>query len=597
MQIKSILCYVVMLLFPLLLLSAPQDATKAGIEMVQTPALDAIPASALVVVQIKGIEGTLASLNEFVKNAVPDAMPLNENFIVNGFLEFLRGRKLTGLAPNGPHFFAAMEFPQPNKAANPNKVLAAIKVTNYNAFREGVLKDSEIKSIKLEKNAEVITMENGSILFFIPRKDQVLVTPDRDIANLIAKRPTPITTKISRIQANRLQAPDLGIFVNLEAIQKDYPQSLTETKKEIETSLKDLESILGTKKLLGSDLISQIIALTFKGIEDSKGMVFSIDFRPTGIVFHGETEFKANTETAAFFKGSKPDAMKDMQRLPAGKTLYMAQQTQSPVMKSIASYFMGLTPEENQKALGKDFDMFLQLANNRYDALSFPPEGLQIIQSANPEETKIRFLNLLEKLGRGEKFQNAVLKQAPTIKKGAESLAGQTFDLVSFEWDLEKMTNLMVRETKGIQFWNKFQKLMIKKMMGGSMNLWVTTTKTEVILVTGEDWNKTKRFFEDFNKNANQLNQISHYPICRKDLPQESSFLILLDPLYYLKIIVTVLQEVEGGPLALDLNGYSPTFMGFSAVFEEDRAAVDSVISAASVQEIYFRLIKRVLGK
>jgi hypothetical protein len=37
--------------------------------------------------------------------------------------------------------------------------------------------------------------------------------------------------------------------------------------------------------------------------------------------------------------------------------------------------------------------------------------------------------------------------------------------------------------------------------------------------------------------------------------------------------------------------------MGFSAVFEEDRAAVDSVISAASVQEIYFRLIKRVLGK
>ena len=82
------------------------------------------------------------------------------------------------------------------------------------------------------------------------------------------------------------------------------------------------------------------------------------------------------------------------------------------------------------------------------------------------------------------------------------------------------------------------------------MNLWVTTTKTEVIMVTGEDWNKTKRIFEDFNKNANKLDKISHYPICRKDLPQESSFLILLDPLYYLKIIVTVLQEVEGGPLA-----------------------------------------------
>lgn len=597
MQIKSILCYGIMLLFPLMLISAPQDATKGGIEVVQTPALDAIPASALVVVQVKGIEGTLESLNEFVKNAVPDAMPLNENFIVNGFLEFLRGRKLTGLAPNGPHFFAAMELPMPNQAANPKKVLAAIKVTNYNAFREGVLKDSEIKSIKLEKNAEVVTMENGSTLFFIPRKNQVLVTPDRDIANLIAKRPTPITTKISRIQANRLQAPDLGIFVNLQAIHKDYPQALTETKKEIESSLRMLESIFGIKNVLGSDLINQAIAITFKGIEDSKGMVFSIDFRPTGIALHGETEFKADTPTAGFFKGSKPDAMKDLQRLPAGKTLYMAQQTQSPVIKSLASFLMGLTPEENQKALGKDFEMFLQLANNRYDGLSFPPEGLQIIQSANPQETKNRFLNLLEKLGQGAKFQNAVLKQPPTIKKGAESLKGQTFDLVTFEWDLEKMTNLMVRETKGIQFWNKFQKLMIKKMMGSSMNLWLTTTKTELILVTGEDWSKSKRIFEDFNKNVKSLEQISHYSICRKDLPQESSLIILLDPLYYLKFIFELIKELEATPMTLDLTGYNSTFMGFSAVFEEDRAAVDGIISAASIQEIYFRLIKQLIGK
>lgn len=597
MQIKSILCYGVVLLFPLILISAPQDINKGVIEAVEIPALDAIPGSALVVVQIKGIEGTLKSLNEFIKNAVPDANPLNENSIVNGFLEFLRGRKLNGLAPNGPHFFAAMEFPKPNQIVNPNKVLAAIKVTNYNAFREGVLKDSEIKSIKLEKNAEVVTMENGSTLFFIPRKGQVLVTPDRDIANLIGKRPTPITNKISRIQADRLQSPDLGIFVNLEAIHKDYPHSIAETKTEIESSLKNWESIFGTKKILSSHIISQAITLTFKGIEDSKGMVFSIDFRPTGIALHGETEFKANTQTAAFFKGSKPDALKDLQRLPSGKTLYMAQQTQSPVIKSLATFFMGLTPEENQKALGKDFEVFLQLTNNRYDGLSFPPEGLQIIQSANPEETKIQFLNLLEKVGQGEKFQNVFSKQAPKIKKGVESLSGQTFDLVIFEWDLEKTTKFMVRETKGIQFWSKFQKVMIKNMMGDAMNLWVTTTKNEVLVVTGKDWSKSKRIFEDFNKNTKKLEEISHYSICRKDLPQESSLIVLIDPLHYLKFILGVLKEVNGEAISLDLTGYNSTFIGFSAVFAEDRASVDGIISSASIQEIYFRLIKQVLTK
>jgi hypothetical protein len=49
--------------------------------------------------------------------------------------------------------------------------------------------------------------------------------------------------------------------------------------------------------------------------------------------------------------------------------------------------------------------------------------------------------------------------------------------------------------------------------------------------------------------------------------------------------------------MTLDLTGYNSTFMGFSAVFEEDRAAVDGIISAASIQEIYFRLIKQVSGK
>lgn len=593
----SILCHAVLLLFPLLLISAPQNISKDDIEAVETRPLDSIPSSALVIVQIKGIEGTLNSLNEFVKNAVPDAMPLNENFIVSGFLEFLRGRKLNGLAPNGPHFFAVMELPKPGQAPNPNKVLAAIKVTNYSAFREGVLKDSEIKSIKLEKNAEVVTMENGFTLFFIPKKGQVLVTPDREIANLVAKRPTPVTTKISRIQSERLQEPDLGIFVNLEAIHKDYPHSLAETKKEMESQLSDLESFFGTGKFFGGDLVRQAINLAFKGIEDSKGMVFSIDFKPTGIAFHGETEFKANTQTAAFFKGSKPDEMMDLQRLPAGKTLYMAQQTQSPAIKSLASFFMGLAPEENQKELAGDFQMFLQLANNRYDALSFPPEGLQIIQSANPEETKIRFFNLLQKLGQGAKFQNAVLKNNPIIKKAAESLSGQTFDLVSFEWDLEKMTNLMVRDTKGNQFWNKIQKLMIKKMMGDKMNLWITTSKNEVILATGEDWGKSKKIFEDFHNNMKNLEKISHYPIHRKDLPKKCSLIILFDPLYYLKFILTTVKELENVPATLDLTGYSNTFIGFSTVFEEDRAAIDSVISAASIQEIYFRLIKQVIGK
>jgi hypothetical protein len=134
-------------------------------------------------------------------------------------------------------------------------------------------------------------------------------------------------------------------------------------------------------------------------------------------------------------------------------------------------------------------------------------------------------------------------------------------------------------------------------MMGDKMNLWITTSKNEVILATGEDWGKSKKIFEDFHNNMKNLEKISHYPIHRKDLPKKCSLIILFDPLYYLKFILTTVKELENVPATLDLTGYSNTFIGFSTVFEEDRAAIDSVISAASIQEIYIRLIKQVIGK
>lgn len=257
---------------------------------------------------------------------------------------------------------------------------------------------------------------------------------------------------------------------------------------------------------------------------------------------------------------------------------------------------MGIMPGEEGKKSGKAISNYLKARTAiRYDAVSLPSNGLQVIEAEDPAKAKELMLEMFQILTEGETFQNRLLKKAPKIQKKAKSLEGIEFDEIILEWDLEKMLAQAAKGGQAGQPINNFQSSLLKKTLGDSMNLWVGTKGKEVWITSGSDWEQGSEWVKKRLEGSKDLKQNKHYHILRKDLQQKNDILILMDPMKYIKLIMGI--SVPEGQFPVKLDDAQETYWGFAATFGEDRSLLEWVISSASVREIYEKVVKPITGE
>ena len=211
--------------------SAPVPAARSGLEQV--------PATAPIVFHFRGVQGTRDRFVTMMENALPDVLkkfqPQMDEFLEKGF----QGRKIRGLSKDGPIFIALLELPKPGGGAEPPKFAIILAVKNYKEFRDNILTESERKSLKDKGNGiESVTIENEAMpTYFVDRKNYAIVTPSEEAATSFTKKITGLHTKMSKEQAAKLLESDLGMFVNMDSINKDYSEEIKEAKKAIEQAL------------------------------------------------------------------------------------------------------------------------------------------------------------------------------------------------------------------------------------------------------------------------------------------------------------------------------------------------------------------------
>src|SRR5262249_9553462 len=130
---------------------APVPGAPAG--------LDQVPATAPLVLHLRGVEGTKDRLLALLKNALPDVYPMVQAKVDEWFKDGIDGRKLNGLPKDGPIFVAFTELPKPGEEP---KVAVILAVTKYAEFRDNVLKEGERKNLKADgAGVEKTTLDNG----------------------------------------------------------------------------------------------------------------------------------------------------------------------------------------------------------------------------------------------------------------------------------------------------------------------------------------------------------------------------------------------------------------------------------------------------
>ena len=114
-------------------------------------ALAVVPAQAPIVLQIRGVERTKDRLTAFVNAAVPDFGPVVAAQIDQMLKSGVEGRKLEGLAKDGPDLCrpartAVRWWPAADGRHRPGH--------SYKEFRDGLLTEDERKSLKSESGHE-----------------------------------------------------------------------------------------------------------------------------------------------------------------------------------------------------------------------------------------------------------------------------------------------------------------------------------------------------------------------------------------------------------------------------------------------------------
>ena len=375
-------------------------------------ALAQVPATAPLVVYVHGVEGSVGRFVTFAKKALPEVGGIAEvafkNFLENG----IGDRKLRGLVKEGPIFVAFTEMP---KEGEEPKFAVILAVTDYKAFRDGILTDDERKTLKPNaKGYESATYDEKAV-YLIDRKGYAVVTHDEKTAVAFTKKPVGIDTKISKDQTARLLAADVGVYLSMDVINKDYAEQIKAAREEIDGFLKAAEDGVAKNQRGLVEAARNLAGPVFQAVEDSKDVVFSLEFRPTALVMHVESEIRPNTKTTALLKPFKPVAFSELDRAPTGQVTYSAMTANAEFLKLLGPLTLGAVTDpgsKEAKAIKAGMEQLIKAGpGTRVDTAGLPLNGVQTWQFADPAAALAAQEKILDSLVKGDTILGGMLKE------------------------------------------------------------------------------------------------------------------------------------------------------------------------------------------
>jgi len=564
-------------------------------------ALAQVPAKAPLVVQLRGYERLQERLHALIKNAVPDYAPIAKDKIDDLLKQALDGRELKGITKEGSIFAVVMDLASLNGAAPP-KMAILVPVTKYETFRDGLLKEDERKSLKLDALGYESTTLNGEAVYFVNRKNgYAVMSPDPDVAASFVKKRDGLDTSLSKPIARRLMEADVALYVDMQAVNKEFGDSIKQGREFLEQALEN------SPDKNTAEAFKRYFAPILQAVNDGTALLVTADLRPDGVLAHFEMEVPADSKTNTLLKQWKKLPVAELHRLPAGHMVYSAVVFTPELMKELGPLMYGVADIDGNenKALRKAFD---DLADAKprllLDATNVPASGLTVWKYDNPSKAVDAQIRLFKALKEGSTFK-AMLKEDAAIKENAQKDHGFEFTHVRLRWDLEKT----VATRGGGALGDDQKKAMVeylKSQMGERTDLWFGTDGKTVLQVTAPDWDSARRLVDQYVKNEGTVGETQAFKDAVKYLPADNSMLTLLDVPQYTEFAVkaamgTISQFGGALPIPIPPGFEKPAVKGKTSygalgiTLESGRAGLDAWLSAASVHEVYKMYLEKLL--
>ncbi len=240
------------------------------------------------------------------------------------------------------------ELPKPGDDELKMVVIAA--VTNYRDLVDNLLKEDERKGLKKNEAGYESTTVQDRTTYFLQRKGFALITPNKEIAEMLAspKRQGEGAQLGKELRA-KLLTSDVGLYVNMEQVNKQYAEQIKVGKNLIQQGIKLVKEMLGKNDRTQLELLEKAIDPIFQTIEDSQALLLSAELRPAGVDFHAQVEVNKASPTGKVLAQMPVSSFKELDRLPAGQMFYTAWKANPALLRGLGGLVYGVLGDLEDK--------------------------------------------------------------------------------------------------------------------------------------------------------------------------------------------------------------------------------------------------------
>ncbi len=553
-----------------------------------------VPAKAMVVAQVQGVERTRGRLLKLVQAADPKSAEQVGKRFDQFVTDQLAGRDLKGLDPNGRIFLAIHSFDNFNSPEE-SEVAVLFPSTDYKGFREKLLTAAERKEFRPGKRAVDRIELDGETTYLIDltAKGYVVVTKHADTADLYAGKYVALAPKdMGEAVAEAFLGADVSLFVNMDRILDEYGDKIKQFRGLFQLLLQQG----GAGAIPGLDqkqleLVKLLYEGLFQGIEDSKGLALGFSFQPEGLALRIETAFAPDTKTSKALGAEKPGKIEMLSELPAGRLSYTAGMLSKKMMSSFASLGSEFAPEDGNDKSAKLVEAYREALSNASvngfaELTGGNNSGLAVLAPNDPDTLVTAKLAALKSLTSGGTYRNVVLKEKPVVKEATQKLAGYTLHEARFVLDFEATV-----QNVGDQNVREAMLAGLKRSVPEKPTVWFGTDGKKVVQISAKDWDAAKKLLDDLTSGKSAVGNNESFKTTRSQLPGEVSVIAIFD----LAEAMVALSE-QAGDMTANLPGLPvgeipklkkpdgpPVYVGVSVVVKSNGFRIDAFVPAKSV--------------
>lgn len=472
--------------------------------------LAALPGGAPIVIQVKGFSRVQDRLKATLTAGGDETKGLIET--LQSALGPLKGRTVTGLAGEGRLFIVFIDLPSPDAEGEPHLGLF-VRVKDYAAFRDGLLTETERKSITRLGDVERVTVEERET-YFGRRGEFVVVTPDKSVAENYAsgQGKLGLGNELPADVRRRLLDHDVSLYVNLGQVNKVYEQQIAMVRGMMDMGLGQVSEIGGLPKSFGT-YIKNVLEAMIQGFIDARVLLIAVDFEPAGVKASLTVGFGDKTATStALGRISRTHELSRLGKMPLGQLSYQSVDY-GELWSAMGPMSLGVSISDDAEVAKKQreaLDAFMAAGPGpMYYGMRQIDNAIYVWDFVAPAQANDALWKLFSSLKQGESY--ALMLKITKVDAKPEPLThrGHQFRHLAIEWEAADLPD----EIAG-QF---------KSMYGTGFKGWMGVVGTQWVMVTAKDWEAAKAMLDGLLDGKEQIGNLPSFAALRGRLPAKAS--------------------------------------------------------------------------